>query len=97
MQAMTFNPIAVDFLLDDTFQLWLLELNSYPWMSYETNKDKIWMEELVKEMIDIEIEIQKNGCDGMRASDLINPRKWKDLLNMDDQNYTECPAKTMTQ
>jgi len=90
----SFNAMAVDLLLDSDLKLWVLEVNAYPWMAWETEWGKTWMHGLVDEMIDIQLEIWEKKQTGIPLTSLQAPKKWKVLVNEDSREalfpYAPC-------
>ena len=57
LRGFNFNCVALDLLLDSNLDFWVLEVNSYPWMSYETKWGRQYMRGVVEELVDVQVEI----------------------------------------
>jgi len=76
-----FNPLAMDLLIDSAFDIWILEVNSYPWMSWETQWGRRWMWSLLDEMLDIQLEVARKQRAGESLAELKSPRGWETVIN----------------
>ena len=77
----SFNPLAIDLLVDERFQLWLLEVNPHPFMSYESEWGRRWMRGVVEEMLDIQLEVYRKKEAGEPLREIAAADKWEPIIN----------------
>lgn len=89
-----FNCVALDLLLDSHLNFWVLEVNSYPWMSYETEWGRRYMRSVVEELIDVQLEILRRQRANVSLAGLSRHLKsFVDVENEHERAVTDaCPA-----
>lgn len=92
-----FSILAFDMLLDEDFHLWLLEVNCYPWMSFESeiHPHKNWMQEMVEGTIEQVLQLEKSMKTVWNKEELkeIRPKQsWHLILDMSREGEATEPS-----